>query len=92
VSKKVVSSYLRGKVKYDLSNWVDVVDIYAPQQQGFTDCGVYTCQYLKWLVNGMAIPQVEKVEHNDAADLRNMMIMELVSGKLRVASQEEDII
>jgi Ulp1 family protease len=84
-----VTNYLTTTVKFNLSGWTRKTDAHVPQQKGFIDCGVFMCQYLKWLVNNMAIPAI--VERVDSDMFRNMMVMELVSGNLRFADSTDDI-
>lgn len=58
----------------------DVKILEVPQQDGGVDCGVYACQFAKRLALGLDIlPWLP----NECADIRRMMVMELVDGRLR---------
>jgi Ulp1 family protease len=54
-----------------------------PQQVGGSDCGVYMCQFTKISLfkSHLEIPQ--HVDVFEMLDWRRMMILELVSGKIR---------
>ena len=63
-------------VPFDESEWEDVdYGSNAPQQDNFRDCGVFACQYMKWLVDDV-FPNF-KQEH--IAVLRDRMVWEIKS-------------
>jgi Ulp1 family protease len=80
--EKTVIDFLVKSATYDTAEWTRQSEALGPQQRpGSLDCGVYMCQFVKWLIQGIAIPSAFPLE--DCARFRNMMILELVAGELR---------
>jgi Ulp1 family protease len=74
--------YFLDEIGIDCSSWTTINKI-TPQQVGDKDCGVFMCQFAKIGLFQSYSDIPDKVDVKDMLGWRNMMILELASGKIR---------
>lgn len=53
----------------------------TPQQEGTSDCGIYACQFAKYLA--LDIPLEKSFNQKQSERIRKMMVVELADGRVR---------
>jgi Ulp1 family protease len=64
-----------------LKNWHVQAGINVPQQEGTSDCGVYACQFAKYLA--LEIPFQQSFSEKQCGLIRKTMVVELADGRVR---------
>jgi Ulp1 family protease len=82
-TEKTIVDYFRNEFQVDCSGWEVSGGSIAPQQVGENDCGVYMCQFAKVSLFKSYSDIPTNVSVVDMLDWRGMMVLELVSGKIR---------
>lgn len=54
----------------------------TPQQEGVVDCGIYACQFAKYLA--LKIPFQQSFNKKECEWIRKMMVVELADGRVRI--------
>jgi Ulp1 family protease len=65
-----------------LENWCVQARENVPQQEGFIDCGIYACQFVKHLA--LEIPFQKSFSDEQCEWIRKTMAVELVDGRVRI--------
>jgi Ulp1 family protease len=78
-----IADYFQDGLKFDCSTWSEIRASTAPQQVGEHDCGIYMCQFAKISLFGSYLDIPPKADVSDMLCWRQMMVLELVSGKIR---------
>jgi Ulp1 family protease len=80
--KKTICDFFSTKIGFEFPGWDIIAQTTVSQQIGIIDCGVYTCQFAKWIAFDLL--DSVKVTPEDAVGFRAMMVLEIVDGKLRM--------
>lgn len=65
-----------------LKNWSVQARKNVPQQEGYIDCGVYACQFVKHLA--LEIPFPKPFSNEQCEWFRKTMVVELADGRVRI--------
>ena len=65
-----------------LKNWSVQAGENVPQQENFIDCGIYACQFAKYLA--LEIPFLQPFNEEQCKRIRKTMAVEIADGRVRI--------